>query len=36
VIEFCGDGILQPGLGEQCDDGNNQSGDGCDSNCLVE
>jgi cysteine-rich repeat protein len=36
VIEFCGDGILQPGLGEQCDDGNNQSGDGCNANCILE
>jgi len=27
---FCGDGVLQPALGEQCDDGNTLSGDGCD------
>src|SRR5579863_8819998 len=25
---YCGDGILQPLFGEQCDDGNNISGDG--------
>lgn len=32
----CGDGLLDTGLDEACDDGNNNSGDGCDSNCLVE
>jgi cysteine-rich repeat protein len=31
---FCGDGILDPG--EECDDGNNINGDGCDENCTVE
>lgn len=31
---FCGDGILDPG--EECDDGNNIDGDGCDANCMVE
>jgi cysteine-rich repeat protein len=31
---YCGDGELDPG--EQCDDGNNVNGDGCDSNCLIE
>lgn len=31
---FCGDGAL--GLGEECDDGNGMSGDGCSSMCLVE
>jgi cysteine-rich repeat protein len=30
----CGDGILNPG--EQCDDGNLVSGDGCSSSCQVE
>lgn len=31
----CGDGIInQPS--EQCDDGNNISGDGCDANCQLE
>ncbi|HEY4103084.1 MAG TPA: DUF4215 domain-containing protein, partial [Polyangiaceae bacterium] len=30
----CGDGIILPP--EECDDGNAQSGDGCDSNCKVE
>jgi cysteine-rich repeat protein len=30
----CGDGVLQNG--EQCDDGNNTSNDGCSSACVVE
>lgn len=30
----CGDGVQQPG--EECDDGNRTSGDGCDSNCVPE
>ena len=30
----CGDGTLD--AGEQCDDGNNTSGDGCSSTCLIE
>ncbi|HWO19776.1 MAG TPA: DUF4215 domain-containing protein [Kofleriaceae bacterium] len=30
----CGDGILQR-PGEECDDGNTQDGDGCDSNCKA-
>jgi cysteine-rich repeat protein len=29
----CGDGIQNPG--EQCDDGNAQNGDGCESNCTI-
>lgn len=33
---FCGDGIIQTREGEQCDDGNNSSGDGCSSQCVVE
>ncbi|KAK9318955.1 hypothetical protein V1517DRAFT_342179 [Lipomyces orientalis] len=35
-LELCGDGIVQPRLGEQCDDGNNVNGDGCSSNCTIE
>ncbi|MFH0836244.1 MAG: DUF4215 domain-containing protein [Candidatus Micrarchaeota archaeon] len=31
---FCGDGFLD--LGEECDDGNNQDGDGCSSVCTIE
>ena len=30
--EYCGDGIKQPG--EQCDDGNTNSGDGCTPYCV--
>ena len=33
---FCGDGFLEPRLGEQCDDGNLTNGDGCDANCAPE
>lgn len=33
---YCGDGILQPQFGEQCDDGNNISGDGCSATCQIE
>ena len=29
-------GILQPARGEECDDGNNVSGDGCSAYCSVE
>ena len=32
----CGDGIVQVASGEQCDDGNTTSGDGCSSTCKIE
>ena len=32
----CGDGILIPGAGEQCDDGNTTDGDGCSHDCKQE
>ncbi len=32
----CGDGVLQTDMGEECDDGNNQDGDGCSSICQIE
>src|SRR5450631_2851176 len=32
----CGDGILQTSLGEECDDGNSISGDGCSGVCKIE
>jgi len=33
---MCGDGFLDSDLGEQCDDGNNDMGDECDSYCMIE
>lgn len=33
---YCGDGILQTLYGEECDDGNNDSGDFCSSACTIE
>ncbi len=32
--QLCGDGILDTSQGEECDDGNNVDGDGCQANCL--
>lgn len=32
----CGDGTLQTGLGEQCDDGNRAGGDCCSADCQAE
>ncbi|MEM3113413.1 MAG: PQQ-dependent sugar dehydrogenase, partial [Candidatus Pacearchaeota archaeon] len=32
----CGNGILEIALGEQCDDGNTNNGDGCSSTCQIE
>jgi cysteine-rich repeat protein len=32
----CGDGIVHDRLGEECDDGNTTSEDGCSSSCVVE
>jgi cysteine-rich repeat protein len=31
---YCGDGVLDSG--EECDDGNNMDGDGCDAMCMIE
>ncbi|HXK19082.1 MAG TPA: DUF4215 domain-containing protein, partial [Polyangiaceae bacterium] len=31
----CGDGVLQPVLGEKCDDGNSDAGDGCSADCKA-
>jgi cysteine-rich repeat protein len=31
----CGDGIVDLGAGEKCDDGNDVDGDGCDNDCTV-
>ncbi len=33
---YCGDGIIQPDLGETCDDGNRIGGDGCSGICKIE
>jgi len=33
---YCGDGVLQPDGGEECDDGNHRFGDGCNSACFEE
>ncbi len=33
---ICGDGTTQGGCGEQCDDGNTTSGDGCSAACQLE
>jgi len=32
----CGDGMFQNENGEECDDGNNKNGDGCDNKCTIE
>ena len=32
----CGDSILQPAVGEECDDGNTAGGDGCSATCQLE
>ena len=32
----CGNGILEPQCGEECDDGNTINKDGCDSSCNIE
>jgi cysteine-rich repeat protein len=34
IVSTCGDGTINPG--EQCDDGNTVSGDGCSSTCTME
>lgn len=34
--QFCGDGIKNESLSEECDDGNTASGDGCSSACKTE
>ncbi len=34
--EYCGDSVVQSGIGEECDDGNSTSGDGCSATCQTE
>jgi cysteine-rich repeat protein len=36
VLPTCGDGVVQVLFGEQCDDGNNDDGDGCNAVCQEE
>ncbi len=31
----CGNGILETFIGEECDDGNSFSGDGCENDCMI-
>ena len=33
---FCGDGVVDPTLGEACDDLNTTAGDGCSATCQIE
>ena len=33
---FCSDGTLDTEFGEECDDGNQVNGDGCDDACIIE
>ncbi len=33
---YCGDAVLQTGFNEECDDGNNTSGDFCAADCTIE
>ncbi|MCK4540492.1 DUF11 domain-containing protein [Candidatus Parcubacteria bacterium] len=35
-LPFCGNGIIDQEIGEQCDDGNDYDGDGCSSTCQTE
>jgi cysteine-rich repeat protein len=36
IFGACGDHVLQQANGEECDDGNNMSGDGCSATCAIE
>src|SRR3989344_7516431 len=36
VSELCGNGVTRTQFGEECDDGNTISGDGCDEFCQIE
>ena len=35
-VEWCGNGLADPVNGEECDDGNNDDGDGCSADCQDE
>lgn len=36
ILGSCGNGIIDDRVGEACDDGNDESGDGCSKECLLE
>lgn len=36
ISPTCGNAIVEPDKGEQCDDGNTVDGDGCDDACQIE
>src|SRR5512141_845819 len=36
IVKSCGDGVIDPTSGEQCDDANKTSGDGCTQVCQLE
>jgi cysteine-rich repeat protein len=36
TVSTCGDGTVQDGCGEECDDGNTDDNDGCSATCTVE
>jgi CSLREA domain-containing protein len=36
TLPICGDGVVDTGAGETCDDGNTVDGDGCSSSCVLE
>ena len=33
---FCGDGVIDEEIGEECDDGNLRNNDGCNTQCKIE
>jgi cysteine-rich repeat protein len=35
TVALCGDAVVNPAAGEQCDDGNVINGDGCESDCTL-
>ncbi|HVK77854.1 MAG TPA: DUF4215 domain-containing protein, partial [Kofleriaceae bacterium] len=35
-LDACGDGVVQGGIGEECDDGGTADGDGCSASCEIE
>ena len=35
IADACGDGYLDTTIGEECDDGNEENGDGCTANCKI-